>query len=80
MVYDPSSSSYVSIILLKQGWYNYEYVFLPDGSVKNITKFDGDHYETENDYTILVYYRNPRDRYDRLAGSLTLNTLNRISH
>lgn len=80
MVYDPSSSSYESIILLKQGWYNYEYVFLPDGSVKNVTKFDGDHYETENDYTILVYYRNPRDRYDRLAGSLTLNTLNRISH
>ncbi len=80
MVYNPASSSYESIILLKQGWYNYEYAFLPEGSETTVTKFEGDHYETENDYTILVYYRNPRDRYDRLAGSLTLNTLNRISH
>ncbi len=80
MVYEPASSSYESTILLKQGWYNYEYVFVPEGSATSVPMFDGDHYETENDYIILVYYRNPRDRYDRLAGSLTLNTLNRISH
>lgn len=79
MVYEPATSSYQTTVLLKQGWYNYEYVFLPEGSATAVSKFEGDHFETENDYTILVYYRNPRDRYDRLTGSLTLNTLNRIS-
>ena len=56
-------------MLLKQGWYNYEYVFLKGNSRNGVpTKFEGSHYETENDYTVLIYYRNPRERYDRVIG------------
>ncbi len=29
---------------------------------------------------VLVYYRNPRDRYDRVMGTGSINTLNRISY
>ncbi len=43
------------------------------------TKFEGSHYETENDYTVLIYYRNPRERYDRVIGVQTINTLNRLT-
>ncbi len=80
MFYNPDNEAYECIILLKQGWYNYEYVFLGDGMTDGTaSKFEGSHYETENDYTVLIYYRNPRDRYDRLLGASTANTLNSLS-
>jgi hypothetical protein len=80
MSYNTSDGAYECIMLLKQGWYNYEYYFKKDGAEDGIaTKFEGSHYETENDYTVLVYYRNPRDRYDRVIGVQTINTLNRLT-
>jgi hypothetical protein len=42
--------------------------------------FEGNHYETENDYLIMVYYKNPRDRYDRIIGSLIVNTTGKIQN
>ena len=80
MSYNPDAKAYESIILLKQGWYNYEYVFRRDGSDDSVaSRFEGSHYETENDYTVLIYYRNPRERYDRIIGVQTINTLNRLT-
>jgi hypothetical protein len=80
MSYNDSAGAYECIMLLKQGWYNYEYVFRKDGYNNSIaTKFEGSHYETENDYTVLIYYRNPRERYDRIIGVQTINTLNRLT-
>jgi hypothetical protein len=68
-------------MLLKQGWYNYEYVFLKDGDNHgSAALFEGNHYETENDYTVLIYYRNPRERFDRVIGTSTANTLNKGSN
>jgi len=70
MTYDSDKAQYQCTMLLKQGWYNYEYIFLKDGEMKaDPSVFEGNHYETENEYLILVYYRNPIDRYDRLSGS-----------
>lgn len=81
MIYNAGNEQYECTILLKQGWYNYEYVFLKDGDNEGVASlFEGSHYETENDYTIIVYYRNPRDRYDRIIGTSTVNTLNRLSY
>jgi hypothetical protein len=80
MSYSSDHGAYECIMLLKQGWYNYEYVFKKDGVEDGVaTKFEGSHYETENDYTVVVYYRNPRDRYDRVVGVQTINTLNRLT-
>jgi hypothetical protein len=80
MSYNAAAGAYECIILLKQGWYNYEYVFRKDGVDESVaTKFEGSHYETENDYTVLIYYRNPRERYDRVIGVQTINTLNRLT-
>ena len=80
MTYNQERGEYECTMLLKQGWYNYEYVFLKEGATDGTaTIFEGSHYETENDYTVLIYYRNPRDRYDRIIGSVTTNTLNRLS-
>src|ERR1035437_6390042 len=81
MTYNPEKKEYECNMLLKQGWYNYEYVLLKDGETDGTaTLFEGSHYETENDYIVLIYYRNPHDRYDRVIGSVTANTLNRLSN
>ena len=80
MTYNQERGEYECTMLLKQGWYNYEYVFLNNNTTDGTANiFEGSHYETENDYTVLIYYRNPRDRYDRAIGSVTANTLNRLT-
>jgi hypothetical protein len=81
MIYNYEKAEYECTMLLKQGWYNYEYIFLKNGASNAApTKFEGNHYETENDYVILIYYRNPRERYDRVIGTTVTNTLNRLSN
>lgn len=81
MAYNPVSKAYECNMLLKQGWYNYEYVFLKQGETDGTASlFEGSHYETENDYVVLIYYRNPRDRYDRVIGTVTANTLNKLTN
>lgn len=81
MFYNYEKAQYECTMLLKQGWYNYEYIFQKDGDSGIVpTKFEGSHYETENDYLILIYYRNPTNRYDRVVGSVVTNTLNRMSN
>ncbi len=53
---------------LKQGYYDYMYVLQrPDGSI-DYNAVEGSHYETENDYLVLVYYRNPQLDVDELVG------------
>lgn len=64
MDYNPSTGRYEKVMMLKQGAYNYQYV--ADPPVFNI---EGDFYPTVNEYLVLVYYRAPGERYDRLLGS-----------
>lgn len=64
MDYNPSTGRYENVMMLKQGAYNYQYV--ADPPVFNI---EGDFYPTVNEYLVLVYYRAPGERYDRLIGS-----------
>ncbi len=81
MIYNPLEGQYECTMLLKQGWYNYEYVFLRKGDTGGVASvFEGSHFETENDYFVLVYYRNPQDRYDRVIGTAAANTNNRLTY
>jgi hypothetical protein len=69
MVYDEEKQIYQCSLLLKQGYYNYCYAVLKDGESKiNDTELEGNHSDTENSYTILVYHTPPGARFDRLAG------------
>ena len=76
MKYDPVKGCYEATFLLKQGWYNYEYAFVPDnGQNSGRYYFEGSHYETSNDYVVLTYFRDPRQRYDRLTDAAVFNSL-----
>lgn len=73
MEYNPQERAYQTSILLKQGAYDYQYLWVPDGETAGETKpAEGDWYETRNEYLILLYYRERGSRYDRLVSQLVL--------
>lgn len=56
-------------LFLKQGVYNYQYVYVPRGSnVIDATYVEGTHYQTNNIYNIYVYFQEEGTFYDRLIG------------
>lgn len=69
MVYNPQTGQYEKTLLLKQGSYNYQYLFLPDGaSSATAAPIEGNYYQTVNEYLVKVYHRAPGERYDKLIG------------
>ena len=69
MKYDASSGCYTADLLLKQGAYNYMYLWVPDGTSQGqSSRIEGDHYETINEYLVKVYDRPMGERYDHLIG------------
>lgn len=69
MDYIPAELAYTCTLNLKQGLYNYAYAFVRDGQiVPDMSRFEGSHFETENDYTILVYHRPIGLDFDQLIG------------
>lgn len=77
MQYNYQRQAYEVRLLLKQGYYNYRYV-VRDKKTGEIdhTFFEGNHFETENNYMILVYYKQPGKRYERLVGMKKINSRN----
>lgn len=70
MEYDEINQQYHAAVLLKQGYYSYQFR-QQDGAT---FRTEGDFYQTENEYSVLVYYRGQGDRYDRLVGYSVTNT------
>lgn len=77
MTYNRETHNYECTMLLKQGWYNY--IFVVADSYGNLLKeqtFESNHFDTENDYLILLYLSEPMGRFDRLIGTRIANSLN----
>ncbi|MDR0794893.1 MAG: DUF5103 domain-containing protein [Tannerella sp.] len=73
MEYNHSTGRYEKSVLLKQGHYNYQYIFVADNAKKGqLSMTEGNFFQTENEYTILVYYRPIGGRFDRLIGKTTI--------
>lgn len=69
MEYDQEMKAYRLRLLLKQGYYAYQLLFVPKGESRGLTEtLEGNHYEMPNDYRVYVYYRGLNDRYDRLVA------------
>lgn len=69
MTYNEKDQAYESVQLLKQGSYNWLYLFVPEGSTQGETaQAAGNFYETENEYLIYIYHKGMGDRYDKLVG------------
>ena len=77
MRYDKKTARYTTDVILKQGFYNYQYIV--DSDTLGLNYFEGDHFETENIYEILAYYRPMNLGADLLLGytRVTLNSRER---
>lgn len=71
MQYDSLKREYRKELLLKQGWYNYQYIIDKSGRKSNL--LEGNHFETENNYEVLVYFKSLQPRADLLVGYLQVN-------
>lgn len=76
MEYDRTSDSYRNTRLFKQGFYNYKYVLVNRDGTIDQGAVSGDFWQTENDYTVIVYFRDLGARYDRIIGVGRANSTN----
>ena len=77
MHYDATNGKFVASLFLKQGVYDYTYVWVDKAGKQDDFALEGSHFETENDYQILVYYRPPTARWTELIGYQVLNSANK---
>jgi len=78
MRFDVKKGAYQKSLLLKQGYYSYAYILRDRTDPNDLDDFmetEGNHIETENKYTILIYYHPLGSNYDQLLGYTTVNTL-----
>jgi hypothetical protein len=73
MDYSMKYQGYFGSALLKQGYYDYQYV-VKNGNQVDYERYEGNQFRTSNDYLILVYYRSFGDRYDRLIGVASISS------
>ncbi len=74
MVFDQRVGAYVARLLLKQGYYNYEYAIQDQKGNPDFSEIEGNWYATENQYTILTYFRPRGGQYDQLVGAHTFGS------
>lgn len=79
MLYSNQLNGYVTKIMLKQGFYDYAYAVVPRDDPDrpaNLSEVEGDWFEAENEYTILIYYSPFGGRYDQLIGTVSFSSTN----
>lgn len=79
MDYDSKQGIYTKALLIKQGFTNYQYTLAKRGKINQKEAIDGNFYQTENDYYVLVYYKGTTDRYDRVIGVGRANSVDIIN-
>ncbi|EDM44170.1 hypothetical protein SCB49_04055 [unidentified eubacterium SCB49] len=68
MSYNESRDVYENSRLFKQGFYNFQYVLVDRNGNIDDGAISGNFWQTENEYTVLVYYRDQGGRFDRIIG------------
>ncbi|WP_121355048.1 type IX secretion system plug protein [Flavisolibacter nicotianae] len=76
MHFNPEKGVYEKTLFLKQGYYNYLYASKPmNGGMVDFSQTEGNIWSTENNYTVLVYYRPFGARADECIGFASLNSV-----
>jgi hypothetical protein len=74
MIFNPENKKYETHLFMKQGYYDYTYLSVDKNNPAVYSELDGNYYETENLYTILVYYKPFIGRADELIGVATFDS------
>ena len=76
MIYNEDNGTLEAIIKMKQGFHNYKYVVKRENEDIELNMISGNFHFTENNYLILVYYRNFGDMFDSVIGVGSANSRN----
>ncbi|WP_333810462.1 type IX secretion system plug protein [Flavobacterium sp.] len=77
MDFNKKTGLYEKALLLKQGFTNYQYVLTDkNGKIDYENAIDGNYFETDNLYSVLIYYQGNNERYHRVIGLSVTNSLN----
>ncbi|MEZ0005219.1 hypothetical protein ABH942_000570 [Flavobacterium sp. 28YEA47A] len=80
MDFNQKTGMYEKAIVIKQGFTNYQYVIADKkGKIDHADAIDGNFYQTENNYQVIVYYRGLNERYDKVIGKGTANSQNIVN-
>jgi hypothetical protein len=75
--YNYRDKTYEGSIYLKQGYYNYQYIYVRDGYTEGETELtEGSFFEGRQIYTFYVYHQQMGSRYDRLIGHSIISSQN----
>ena len=77
MIFNETKGVYEKTLFLKQGYYSYSYVTKSSTDKNALASFElteGNYWETENLYSVFVYYRSFSGRHDELVGFTTSNS------
>lgn len=77
LTFETSRRRFYGNIKLKQGLYDFKYVWVDENGKFNDTVFEGSFFEAENNYQVFAYYRRPGSRYDDLVGFTNINSVRR---
>lgn len=77
MVFNSEKGAYEKTLFLKQGYYNYLYVTLPQTGYgyPDMKQTEGNYWTTENNYLIFLYYRPFGSRSDHVIGFTSVSSL-----
>ncbi len=76
MTYNDKNGMMEGVLKMKQGFYNYKYVVQRESDEIDLNIVSGNFHFTENNYLILVYYRNFGNLYDSIIGIGSTNSKN----
>lgn len=68
MVFNQEKNVYEGRQFLKQGYYDYSYMLVDKNDPTQKSELEGNYWEAENVYTILIYYKSFTDQSDQLVG------------
>lgn len=73
MDYEPGRGRFYTNLFLKQGVYDYQYVWVDKSNKPDDIILEGSYFETQNEYQVLVYFRPANARWEELVGYSLLN-------
>ena len=68
MIYNNQTNLFELSLPFKQGFYNYLYVVADERGKVDKKAIEGSYYQTENEYEVVVYFKQFGDRYTQVIG------------
>lgn len=77
MTYNSAGGYYEAVVPLKLGYYNYQFLAADEQGRLLSFRVDNSHYQTENSYQALIYFRPQGGRTDKLVGYANVRFIKR---